>query len=626
MAAMSSHTSIEYEIFINSYDYLHEGIQPELDQLLPKVYAKKLIGTSTKEEAQLPTRTSPQRASTLLSAIDSKIRTSPVAFDIFMRVLRGIPSLRYLAEKLQEKILERQSQRGQISIASDGSSMRQAQPVYGSMPTPSSALPQSALVLGSVQPERRSPCILLNQTSLGIDSRVSEEQLSQECEDIPLAEIASQMSDWQTIHMHLSITDLELEDICHEHRNPLRQRQVFLQKWKRKYAHLATYKELTKCFLNANRPDLVRLVCNAISPQADNEESDSTTTVSRAVAHETDLPSNGFLDSTIPFPKQQSQRQGSLSPTTDMPLPQIIRTQPSTDAADEQENEFYQHNPNSEISKKEKTRCKRASIVSLSDSETNYSLLPSPMSPSLSMRTSSSDSVVNSFKSACSHFTISKESVSENSEGDSADEGLKRELDQIAEKCKQKFDKNAKQVRILKKKLDELKIKYNKKEEALKAVKQQLSEKEEALIAAKQQLSEKEEALIAAKQHLSEQELLTQMQHPYQEAEPSTIEIDALRKELEITNSYLQEVDAERKDLESKLSRAEREQKQFHTLKEKNWELQCKVVKLNMQIREQDQTIVQRDKTIAELKLEIQDLKFATEFINSYERRRSSSI
>lgn len=337
-------SNMEYEIFLSVYGDLQTGICHDLDQLVPKAYENRLIGSDTKEEAQLATRTPPQRAGTLLSAIDNRIRTNPPAFHIFVRVLRSVSSLRYLADRLQQKLIEQPHGQTVPIVSESGaggsSSSGLSQAVY--VPLSSVALPQGTLMLvGSVQYAERNISIL-DQTSL--------------------AE-------------------------------------------------------------------------NAVRPQSGDMVEGATDSMERNVAQRPadasyQTPPDGAIP---PFQKQQSQRQRSLSPPVGTPLQQlkIFRTQPSTDEQEDQtENKRRRH-----------SRC--GSVVSLSDSET----LPYPKSP----LSHSSDSVCDSFKSAYSHLTVSRESIF--SEGDSADEVLKRELVQTVEKCKETIDKKRKHVRRLIKKL-----------------------------------------------------------------------------------------------------------------------------------------------------------------------------
>ena len=96
--------SVEYRIFRDAYASLHEGIQPELDKLVPKAYSARLIGSATEEAATLITWTTNQKANSLLKAIDSRIKTDSRAFYDFLKVLMSLPSLQYLADRLKGRL------------------------------------------------------------------------------------------------------------------------------------------------------------------------------------------------------------------------------------------------------------------------------------------------------------------------------------------------------------------------------------------------------------------------------------------------------------------------------------------------------------------------------------------
>ena len=96
--------SVEYRIFRDEYASLHEGIQPELDKLVPKAYSAGLIGSATEEAATLITWTTNQKANSLLKAIDSRIKTDSRAFYVFLKVLMSLPTLQYFADRLKGRL------------------------------------------------------------------------------------------------------------------------------------------------------------------------------------------------------------------------------------------------------------------------------------------------------------------------------------------------------------------------------------------------------------------------------------------------------------------------------------------------------------------------------------------
>ena len=103
-AVNSGMDSVEYRIFRDEYASLHEGIQAELDKIVPKAYSAGLIGSATEDAATLITWTSDQKANSLLKAIDSRIKTESRAFYDFLEVLMSLPTLQFFADRLNGRL------------------------------------------------------------------------------------------------------------------------------------------------------------------------------------------------------------------------------------------------------------------------------------------------------------------------------------------------------------------------------------------------------------------------------------------------------------------------------------------------------------------------------------------
>lgn len=84
---------------------------------------------------------------------------------------------------------------------------------------------------------------------------VSPSQLTTQCTDEHLADIASKIVTWETLAPYMKISEAEEEVIKHE-RTYEEQKLACLQKWRRKYSYEATYQHLIQIFCKAEEVDL----------------------------------------------------------------------------------------------------------------------------------------------------------------------------------------------------------------------------------------------------------------------------------------------------------------------------------------------------------------------------------
>ena len=631
--------SVEYRIFRDEYASLHEGIKPELDKLVPKAYSAGLIRSATEDAATLITWTSDQKANSLLKAIDSRIKTESRVFYDFLEVLMSLPTLRFFADRLNGRLPPELQLKMASSRASHGHDLCQSygdasnlegsfRPVLAYDPrtmtfmfrlTSSNApvtfhpLPPSSVAsvnYVAATHDIDGAASAVPAPLLGLETLISEipdHVLNHPCEDVPLAEIARLLDNHQTIYMYLNISDIEMTDITTEHRQPLRQRQVLLQKWRKKIGSLATYKKLIDCFQKAHRPDLISVTCKVLQstyPSTSEEIVDfaaATPDIDEAAERTTSqqppcVPSQDPPPEMIPFQKQQSQLQMSLGPSGEeasLDLPRILTTQPSEPAEQD-----YQ-------------MCAGLRLDIQPLVENGEMILKSRSSPQLlsPVSTHSSDSPLDSFKTACSH--ISPTSTPEGSDEETMEfesdlkkelkEIAEKELNRIAEKCTKRFSQKKHEIKELKQKLED-------KEQQLRDAQQQFDQKEEALKQLEQCLAEKE------------QQLATQIPYPQQETEPQLIELKTKKTELRLTQEHLEEVEDKRKSLARKLFDAE---ESLHCLKKQLLDTKIQLVTSNMEAHDHKTENIRLKQRIRDLENRI-DFIFENTIVCS--RRRSQSV
>lgn len=628
--------SVEYRIFKDEYAFLHEGIKSELDKLVPKAYSAGLIGSATEDAATLITWTSDQKANSLLKAIDSRIKTDSRAFYDFLEVLMSLPTLRFFADRLNGRLPPELQLKIASSRASQGHDLCQShddasnsegslRPVLAYDPrnmtfmfrlTSSNAHvtfhplpPSSATSVNYVAATHDidEAASVVPAPLLGLETLISEipdHVLNHPCEDVPLAEIARLLDNHQTIYMYLNISDIEMTDITTEHRQPLRQRQVLLQKWKEKIGSLATYKKLIDCFRKAHRPDLISVTCKVLKanyPSISEEIVDFAAAApdidgaaERTASQQPScVPSQDPLPKMIPFQKQQSQLQVSLGSSVEeaaLDLPRIFTTQPSEPAEQD-----YQ-------------MCAGLRLDIQPPVENGETKQKSRSSPQLlsPVSTHSSDSPLDSFKTARSHIspTSTPEGSDEEFESDlkkELKEIAEKELNRIAEKCTKRFSQKKQQIKKLKQKLED-------KEQQLRGAQQQFDQKEEALKQLEQCLAEKE------------QQLATQIPYPQQETEPQLIELKTKKIELRLTQEHLKEVEDERKSLARKLFDAE---ESLHCLKKQLLDTKIQLVTSHREAHDHKMENIILKQRIRELENRI-DFIFENAIVCS--RRRSQSV
>ena len=194
------------------------------------------------------------------------------------------------------------------------------------------------------------------------------------------------------------------------------------------------------------------------------------------------------------------------------------------------------------------------------------------MSPQLNSPSSthSSDSSLDSFKTAFSHLSpisTPEESDEETTKSDTAD--FMQQLQFITE-CKERFFKMEQQVNKLK---------------------QKLKEKDEELIAAQQQSTQKEDAL---KQRLAEkeQQLATQLPCPQHETESQLTELETMKTKLKLTENYLEEVEDEKKLLEEELFDVKNiSQGEIHFLRQQLLDAKRQLFRCKQRIQELENTV-----------------------------------
>ena len=560
-------SSYQYRVFKAQYTFLQEGVRPAVEKLAKKLYVKHLIPSST--VTLITGLTADQKSTELLKVLGSRIKAEPKALYDFMAVLREMSPLRHLFRDLNERLPVNlqpefltdppfEEEDNILALTSANQSIASGQQSYNCtviLPRPQ-PLP-SSIVTGLLVYNDLSLSTSANEVTIDLPAHI----LDQQCEDIPLAKIAKEMSDYETIYMYFGLKKIDLEDLAKRYpQHPLRQRQELLLEWREKHGRESTYGKLINCFKEAGRPDLVNTTCKILqshymdtdpSVRKDmdtdpsvREDIDTDPSVHEGlgdttlVASPSDLdekedpdrssfqspkraPSEGPLPFGL-FQKQQSQLQspnsldGSLS--GDMPqIPHIITTMPShssTSSDDQLTSSLF----NLHIMKP---------VVPEADQE----LCLSPTSPvsrhlRLECCLSSSINSEDSFHTACTHH--SNESLNDLKDGEMIDEELRRDFQRIAQKYNNRLAQKEQEVQDLKRKL---------------------KEKDKLLKDARQECSEKDKQLKILEERLAKEPL----KHPIQEVQPYASEIDSLKQKLEITNEFIKSTEQERDEIAGEL-------------------------------------------------------------------------
>ncbi len=94
------------EVVLAQFDYLANGVAADLTGIVRRAYTKGLITRPTLQNATNQATKESDRATGLVSAIQSKIGISAEAFYVFLEILREKPVVSELADTL-EKVLEK---------------------------------------------------------------------------------------------------------------------------------------------------------------------------------------------------------------------------------------------------------------------------------------------------------------------------------------------------------------------------------------------------------------------------------------------------------------------------------------------------------------------------------------
>ena len=92
---------MERRIFQRRFEDLSVGIREEISVFVTKLYSKDMISVDVRDRALNTTVDKGRRASDLLSALESRIRTDSSAFVAIVKILESIPALSHLAQSLQ---------------------------------------------------------------------------------------------------------------------------------------------------------------------------------------------------------------------------------------------------------------------------------------------------------------------------------------------------------------------------------------------------------------------------------------------------------------------------------------------------------------------------------------------
>ena len=92
----------EYRTFREHYDRLVHAIQDPLP-LATRLFSQGIITSVVKEEMSVLGRSRLDKNNTLLSAVETQIRSDPSVFYVFLATLNEDPSMHSLAESMKSK-------------------------------------------------------------------------------------------------------------------------------------------------------------------------------------------------------------------------------------------------------------------------------------------------------------------------------------------------------------------------------------------------------------------------------------------------------------------------------------------------------------------------------------------
>ncbi len=82
------------------------GVAADLPRIARRAYAKELITRPTLQNTTNPATNKTERATGLVSAIQTSIEISHETFDVFLEILREEPVVSKLADTLEKALLE----------------------------------------------------------------------------------------------------------------------------------------------------------------------------------------------------------------------------------------------------------------------------------------------------------------------------------------------------------------------------------------------------------------------------------------------------------------------------------------------------------------------------------------
>ena len=92
----------EYRTFREHYDRLYHAIQNPLS-LVTRLFSQGIVTSEVKEEMSVLGRSRLDKNNTLLSAVETQIRTDPSVFYVLLATLNEDPSMQSLAESMKSK-------------------------------------------------------------------------------------------------------------------------------------------------------------------------------------------------------------------------------------------------------------------------------------------------------------------------------------------------------------------------------------------------------------------------------------------------------------------------------------------------------------------------------------------
>ena len=93
---------------------------------------------------------------------------------------------------------------------------------------------------------------------------ISADELNKPCSDEHITSISLFPANWQTVALHLGLTETDEEGVEEEGKKAQGKRYKTLQRWKNKNLFKATYRVLVDVFLKLSRTDLAEKVCRLL--------------------------------------------------------------------------------------------------------------------------------------------------------------------------------------------------------------------------------------------------------------------------------------------------------------------------------------------------------------------------